>query len=78
MAPISSLLTTSGSSSAARERRLIKKDLAAHDLVDPGLVHMQLRAASSARSIDVAAGDKEGRRALQHRHVGAIVRQWPG
>ena len=56
---------------ALREDGLFVEDLAAHDLVDPGLVDLQL--AQLVGDLDgVAAGAEVRRRALQHRDVRAV------
>ena len=56
----------------AGKRRLIEENLAAHDLMYPGLIHLQLP--QRLGKVDgVAAGDEKGWRALQHRHVRTVV-----
>ena len=55
----------------AGKRILIEQDLAARDLVDPGLVDLQL--AQRFGDLDrIASGPEIGRRALQHGDMGAI------
>ena len=57
---------------AAGEDRLVVQNLAAHDLVDPLLVDLEL--AQGLGQLDgVAAGNEIGRRALEHRHVAGLV-----
>ncbi|MCU0888139.1 MAG: hypothetical protein MUC64_09015 [Rubritepida sp.] len=53
---------------ALRQPRLLEEDLAAHDLMHPGLVHREL--AQLVGDVDAVAPDAEpGGRALQHGHM---------
>ena len=58
---------------AAREHGLVVQDLAAHDLVDPGFVDLEL-AQRIGEVVGVAGGAEIGRRALQQGDVAALAR----